>query len=105
MKYIDLRLNDDWEHQFYSTKGRNPREIEFNEGQELNVQWPNGKRTKEKIGLYKTEVQVDDMAVTYVVVSQLPLFRIKINGLEVVIDNFEGLKFREDEIKLKDKKR
>ncbi|MBI2044590.1 hypothetical protein HYT23_00875 [Candidatus Pacearchaeota archaeon] len=105
MKYISLKLDDDWGHKSYSTKGKNPREVEFAGGQALNVQWPEGIITKETIRMHYYEEHINDMGHEYIARGEIPTFKIKVRGLEVIIDNFERLKFRDDEIKFKEERK
>ncbi|HLC78121.1 MAG TPA: hypothetical protein VJH92_03280 [Candidatus Nanoarchaeia archaeon] len=102
MKYISLRLNDNWGNKSYYTKGKTSREVEFKDGQELNVQWPDDTITEEKVKMSYYSEHINDMGHEYAVSGKLPTFRIKVSGLEVIVDNFEGLKFRDDELKLKE---
>ena len=104
MKYIGLKLNDNWGNKSYSTRGNNPIEVEFKEGQELNVQWPDDSLTIEKIRMSNYSEHINDMGHEYTVNGQIPAIKIKVRGLEIVVDNISKLKFRKDQLTFKETK-
>jgi len=77
------------------------RRLEFSDGQKVGVQWPNGNRTDETVRMKSYFESIPDMGHSYDSVDVRPNLSIEVNGLEVLIDNFKQLKFKESDLRLK----
>ncbi len=98
MKYVRLRLEDQYEAQYYTPAGK---EIQFEEGQEIRVRWPNGTESTEKVYLEThTEIDFEHGHPWCLVENTLPYIRSSANGVKVMIDDFSKLEIAVNDIKL-----
>jgi hypothetical protein len=75
----------------------------FEEGQEVNVKWPNEEITRENISLKHYTENINDMGHSYKVDGKVPIIKISIRGLESVVSDFEKLQFANSDLKYQNK--